>query len=199
MSTIRRYDSRKLYDPTASRYVSLEEIAARIRAGEEVEVLDNATGENVTAATLMQIIVEEGKSGRGRLPAEVLHDLVRVSGEKISTGAGQVQTTMNKLMRASLDRLAPIREARRDIARLEERLRQLEGTLSKLDKLPRETAAGSRVIAVARQGDKKPSALAKKPAPAFDKKAASPAPRRKTGASAPGGRARPASRAAKSS
>jgi polyhydroxyalkanoate synthesis repressor PhaR len=136
MGTIRRYDSRKLYDPTASRYVSLEEIAGRIRGGEEIEVLDNATGENVTAPTLMQIILEEGKSGRGRLPAEVLHDLVRVSGEKLTTGVGQVQGTMNKLMRASLDRLAPIREARRDIARLEERLRQLEGTLSKLDKKP---------------------------------------------------------------
>jgi polyhydroxyalkanoate synthesis repressor PhaR len=136
MGTIRRYDSRKLYDPTASRYVSLEEIAQRIRGGEEIEVLDNATGENVTAPTLMQIILEEGKSGRGRLPSEVLHDLVRVSGEKLTTGVGQVQGTMNKLMRASLDRLAPIREAKRDIARLEERLRQLEGTLSKLDKKP---------------------------------------------------------------
>ena len=100
MSTIRRYDSRKLYDPTASRYVSLDEIAARIRRGEEIEVLDNATGENVTALTLMQIILDEGKSGRGRLPSEMLHDLVRVSGEKVSTGVGQVQTTMNRLMRA---------------------------------------------------------------------------------------------------
>jgi polyhydroxyalkanoate synthesis repressor PhaR len=142
MATIRRYDSRKLYDPTASRYVSLEEIAARIRGGEEIEVLDNATGENVTASTLTQIILDEGKSGRGRLPSEMLHDLVRVSGEKVSTGVGQVQTTMNKLMRASLDRLAPIREAKRDIERLEERLRQLEGTLSKLDKKPQ--AAPSR-------------------------------------------------------
>ena len=175
MSTIRRYDSRKLYDPTASRYVSLDEIAARIRRGEEIEVLDNASGENVTALTLMQIILDEGKSGRGRIPSEMLHDLVRVSGEKISNGVGQVQTTMNRLMRASLDRLAPIREAKRDIARLEERLRQLEGTLSKLDKLSRETGAGSRVIAVARQGDKKTSpaqsrkttnAAARKAAPA---------------------------------
>jgi polyhydroxyalkanoate synthesis repressor PhaR len=137
MATIRRYDSRKLYDPTASRYVSLDEIAARIRGGEEIEVLDNATGENVTAPTLMQIILEEGKSGRGRLPSEVLHDLVRVSGEKLTGGVGQVQTTMNRLMRHSLDRLAPIREAKRDIARLEERLRQLEGTLSKLDQSAR--------------------------------------------------------------
>src|SRR5262245_40294583 len=184
MSTIRRYDSRKLYDPTASRYVSLEEIATRIRAGEEVEVLDNATGENVTAATLMQIILEEGKSGRGRLPSEVLHDLVRVSGEKISNGAGHVQTTMNKLMRASLDRLAPIREAKRDIARLEERLRQLEGTLSKLDK----KAPGL---------DKKvTAAFAKKAVPAVDKKAS--AARRKSGPTAPG-RPRTTSRPAKSS
>jgi polyhydroxyalkanoate synthesis repressor PhaR len=136
MGTIRRYDSRKLYDPTASRYISLEEIAARIRRGEEIEVVDNASGENVTSSTLIQIILEEGKSGRGRLPSEMLHDLVRVSGERIHTGVGQVQTTMNKLMRASLDRLAPIREAKRDIARLEERLRQLEGTLSKLDRKP---------------------------------------------------------------
>ena len=134
MSTIRRYDSRKLYDPTASRYVSLDEIAARIRRGEEIEVVDNVSGENVTALTLLQIILDEGKSGRGRIPSEMLHDLVRVSGEKISNGASQVQTTVNRLMRASLDRLAPIREAKRDIARLEERLRQLEGTLSKLDK-----------------------------------------------------------------
>jgi polyhydroxyalkanoate synthesis repressor PhaR len=158
MGTIRRYDSRKLYDPTASRYVSLEEIAARIRGGEEVEVLDNATGENVTAPTLIQIILEEGKSGRGRLPSEVLHDLVRVSGERISSGVGQVQSTMNKLMRASLDRLAPIREAKRDIARLEERLRQLEGTLSKLDKRAaplrrkNEAVGASRSRAAARPG-----------------------------------------------
>jgi polyhydroxyalkanoate synthesis repressor PhaR len=152
MATIRRYDSRKLYDPTARRYVSLEEIAARIRGGEEVEVLDNVTGENVTASTLMQIILEEGRSGRSRLPSEMLHDLVRVSGEKVSTGVGQVQTTMNRLMRHSLDRLAPIREAKRDIARLEERLRQLEGTLSKLDKkgpVPRPAAGRKRAPAAA--------------------------------------------------
>jgi polyhydroxyalkanoate synthesis repressor PhaR len=151
MGTIRRYDSRKLYDPTASRYVSLDEIGARIRRGEEIEVLDNATGENVTSATLMQLILEEGKSGRGRLPSEVLHDLVRVSGERISAGAGHVQVTMNKLMRASLDRLAPIREAKRDIARLEERLRQLEGTLSKLDQKPR-AARAKKTAPPARRG-----------------------------------------------
>ena len=178
MSTIRRYDSRKLYDPTASRYVSLDEIAARIRRGEEIEVVDNVSGENVTALTLMQIILDEGKSGRGRIPSEMLHDLVRVSGEKISNGASQVQTTVTRLMRASLDRLAPIREAKRDIARLEERLRQLEGTLSKLDKLPREAAAASRAIAVARQGDKKTSTVSRKTANGAARKAAPPVPTR---------------------
>ncbi|MEM6327960.1 MAG: polyhydroxyalkanoate synthesis regulator DNA-binding domain-containing protein, partial [Bacteroidota bacterium] len=35
--TIKRYGSRKLYDTTASEYVSLERVAALIRGGEQVE------------------------------------------------------------------------------------------------------------------------------------------------------------------
>jgi polyhydroxyalkanoate synthesis repressor PhaR len=136
MGTIRRYDSRKLYDPGTRRYVSLEEIADRIRDGEEIEVLESSTGDDVTGQTLAQILLEEGRSGRGRLPAEVLHDLVRVSGRRATSGASHAQRTMNRLMRASLERLAPVREARRDVARLEERLRQLEKTLASLDQRP---------------------------------------------------------------
>jgi polyhydroxyalkanoate synthesis repressor PhaR len=141
MGTIRRYDSRKLYDPEASRYVSLEEIADRIRDGEEIEVVESATGEDVTGQTLAQVLLEEGRSGRGRLPAEVLHDLVRVSGRRLSSGLGQVQTTMNRLMRASLERLAQVRETRRHVVRMEERMRELEQTLHALEKRP---AAGKR-------------------------------------------------------
>ena len=89
--TIKRYESRKLYDSKESRYVSLQEIAAWIRDGQEIEVIDNATDEVVTGQTLAQIILDEGRSGRGRLSPELLHDLVRASGEKISSGVNQVQ------------------------------------------------------------------------------------------------------------
>ena len=81
--TIKRYESRKLYDSAESRYVSLQEVAAWIRDGQDIEVIDNATNEVVTGQTLAQIILDEGRSGRGRLSPELLHDLVRASGEKI--------------------------------------------------------------------------------------------------------------------
>jgi len=95
------------------------------------------------------------------------------------------------LMRASLDRLAPIREAKRDIARLEERLSQLEGTLSKLDK----AATGSRGIAVARK--KAPAPSPRKTAGTAPRKAAPPATSR--GRSAQRSPTRTAPRAGKAS
>ena len=136
MRKIRRYESRKLYDPGESRYVSLQEIAAWIRDGEQVEVCDNATGAEVTGSTLTQIILEGGRSGRGRVPSEVLHELVRVSGERISNGVRDVQETANRLLRASLERLGPIKEAREEIASLKERLTRLEMTLSQVEAAP---------------------------------------------------------------
>ena len=160
MGTIRRYGSRKLYDLDASSYVSLEEIAERIRGGEEIEVLDNDTGGNVTGQTLVQILLEESRSGRGRLPAEILHDVVRVSGRRPGTGARHVQSAMNRLMRTSLQRLAPIREVRRDVARVDERLRQLEETLETLERRP--GAAKGRGKSAASGRRRTPSRTAKR-------------------------------------
>ncbi|MEE2777916.1 MAG: polyhydroxyalkanoate synthesis regulator DNA-binding domain-containing protein [Acidobacteriota bacterium] len=134
MRKIRRYESRKLYDPAESRYVALQEIATWIREGEEIEVIDTTTGADVTGSTLTQIILEEGRSGRGRVPADVLHDLVRASGERLSSGVRDVQETANRFMRASLERLGPIREAREEIASLKERLARLEATLSQVER-----------------------------------------------------------------
>jgi polyhydroxyalkanoate synthesis repressor PhaR len=76
---IKRYESRKLYDTEESRYVSLEEIAGWVRQGQEVKVVDNATGSDVTSQTLTQIILDEGRRGTSFLPSELLHDLVRMS------------------------------------------------------------------------------------------------------------------------
>jgi polyhydroxyalkanoate synthesis repressor PhaR len=53
---IKRYSNRKLYDPQASRYVTLEELAAMIRGGREISVVDVATGEDLTSVVLAQII-----------------------------------------------------------------------------------------------------------------------------------------------
>ena len=76
---IKRYANRKLYDQQASRYVSLDDLLALIRAGEDVQVLDAANGDDLTSVTLAQVILERerGARGAGGLPAAFLHQVIR--------------------------------------------------------------------------------------------------------------------------
>src|SRR6476659_4343044 len=59
--TIKRYANRNLYDTRDSRYVTLDHIAAMVRAGDDVRVVENTTRADLTTATLAQIIFEEEK------------------------------------------------------------------------------------------------------------------------------------------
>jgi polyhydroxyalkanoate synthesis repressor PhaR len=85
MTLIKRYPNRKLYDTEAKQYITLEGIAALIRQGNEVQVIDHATGEDLTALTLTQIIFEQEKKRRGFLPQSVLTTLVQAGGDRMST------------------------------------------------------------------------------------------------------------------
>lgn len=85
MRLIKRYPNRKLYDTKDKRYVTLNDIARLIRDGEEVQVSDHTTGEDLTALTLTQIIVEQEKRHAGFLPRSVLTGLVQAGGERLST------------------------------------------------------------------------------------------------------------------
>lgn len=130
---IKRYESRKLYDTEESRYVSLEEIAGWVRQGQEVRVLDNATAGDVTSQTLTQIILDEGRRGTSSLPSELLHELVRLGERAVQNGVEQVQHGVDRLVQASIDRLAPVRRAREEMSGLRSRLEQLEASLAALD------------------------------------------------------------------
>ncbi len=130
---IKRYESRKLYDTEESRYVSLEEIAGWVRLGQEVRVLDNATSGDVTSQTLTQIILDEGRRGTSSLPSELLHELVRLGERAVHSGVEQVQHGVDRLVQASIDRLAPVRRAREEMSGLRTRLEQLEASLAALD------------------------------------------------------------------
>jgi len=130
---IKRYESRKLYDTEESRYVSLEDLAVWVREGQEVKVVDNATSNDVTAQTLTQIILEEGRRGTRFLPSELLHDLVRVGEQAFSSGVEQMQHGVDRLVRASVDKLAPVRRVREEMDNLRTRLESLETTLTDLE------------------------------------------------------------------
>lgn len=152
---IKRYESRKLYDTEESRYVSLDEIAAWIRAGQEVRVVDNATSAEVTSQTLTQIILDEGRKGTSFLPSELLHDLVRVGEKAVHSGMEHVQHGVDRLVSASIDRLAPVRRAREEMSVLRDRLEQLESSLAELETVdpqgesgPANGRAGARKVRV---------------------------------------------------
>lgn len=141
---IKRYESRKLYDTEESRYVSLEDIAAWIREGQEVRVVDNATSADVTPQTLTQIIVEEGRKGVSPLPTELLHELVRLGERTVSNGLEQVQSRVGRLVESSIDRFGPVRRAREEMNVLRERLEQLEASLADLESAPAGAAGPER-------------------------------------------------------
>jgi polyhydroxyalkanoate synthesis repressor PhaR len=82
---IKRYTNRKLYDTEGSRYVTLLEIAELVRAGEEVEIIDNQTKEDKTEATLALIISEELKERPRGIPIATLKALIRHRGERLLT------------------------------------------------------------------------------------------------------------------
>ena len=76
---VRKYENRRLYDTSSSRYVNLPEIAQLIREGTEVQVVDAKSGDDLTAVILTQIIHEDARAKRGDLPIPFLRELVVAS------------------------------------------------------------------------------------------------------------------------
>ena len=85
MITIKRYPNRKLYNTESKKYITLEGISALIRKGEEVEILDHSSGDDLTEVTLTQIIFEQEKKQSGFLPRSVLTGLVQSGGETLTS------------------------------------------------------------------------------------------------------------------
>ena len=131
---IKRYENRKLYDTEASAYVSLADIAALVRRGETVEVIDKATGKHLTAQILTQIILEEGKRGQSAISTEVLHDLVRRSNEMIGSGIEQIKSSVDTLVQSSLGRVNKLFQGARpnELAQLRDQLNHLEHLLTQV-------------------------------------------------------------------
>lgn len=111
MPLIKRYPNRKLYDTEAKQYITLEQIADMIRAGDDVQVIDYESGEDLTTLTLSQVIFDQEKKRSGFLPRSLMTSLIR-------TGGG----TLDALLRTLQDSL-PLRASI-----LEERIAKLVAT-----------------------------------------------------------------------
>ena len=80
---VKRYSNRKLYDTKDSRYVTLLQIAEMVRAGEEVQIIDNNSKQDLTEVTLAQIIYEEQKAHSRSVPLQTLKELLHARTEKV--------------------------------------------------------------------------------------------------------------------
>ena len=82
--TIKKYANRRLYNTGTSTYVTLEDLASMVKAGEDFIVHDAKTGEDITRQVLAQIIFEqENKEGQSLLPITVLRQLIRFYGDSM--------------------------------------------------------------------------------------------------------------------
>ena len=83
-TTIKKYANRRLYNTETSTYITLEDLAAIVKKGDDFVVYDAKTGEDITRSVLTQIIFEEeGKGGQSLLPITFLRQLIRFYGDSM--------------------------------------------------------------------------------------------------------------------
>lgn len=159
--TIKRYSNRKLYDTESSKYVTLEEIAHMVKAGEEIVIIDNKTKDDLTAVTLTQIIYEEEKR-KSRMPLGMLRQLITSSGDAVqeffaervrapvvetidtaNKGVSEIRQRAEKIGEAATQRVTELTEKARTVfsrseadieKKAEEALKEYEGSFDHLKK-----------------------------------------------------------------
>jgi polyhydroxyalkanoate synthesis repressor PhaR len=104
---IKKYENRRLYDTTRSQYVNLDEVAQLVREGNEVQVLDAATGEDITRLILTQIIVEHAKSPNSVFPLDALRQMVVASGRATQESALKYAKAAFEMYQTALQAMAP--------------------------------------------------------------------------------------------
>jgi polyhydroxyalkanoate synthesis repressor PhaR len=103
MVLIKRYTNRKLYNTNTRQYVTLDDIAHLLQLGEEVQVIDHPTGEDITTATLTQILAQQEKSISGSVPQDMLQRMVQLSGLTLNAMKESIQAFLDPVAYVSRD------------------------------------------------------------------------------------------------
>ena len=104
---IKKYENRRLYDATNSRYVNLEDVAQLVQQGCDVQVVDAASGEDITRLILTQIIAEGAKSSGSNFPLDILRQMVIASGRASQESAIRYTKAMLDLYKTTYQAMAP--------------------------------------------------------------------------------------------
>ncbi len=135
--TIKRYQNRKLYDTQDSCYVTLEDIRDMIQQGEDVQIIDNATKEDLTSVTLAQIILEEERKQKGVLPLNIFKQIIQSGGEvlkdfvqrSLESGIGEIQKAkqfVDKQIKPTVESIQSIPTVASEIRQLKSKIESLE-------------------------------------------------------------------------
>lgn len=93
---IKKYPNRRLYDTEISRYITLEEIRQLVLRGEDFQVIDKRTGNDITRTILLQVISEQEEGGDPIFSTKVLRNIIRFYGDSM-------QSTMSSYLELSLE------------------------------------------------------------------------------------------------
>jgi polyhydroxyalkanoate synthesis repressor PhaR len=104
---IKKYENRRLYDTSNSRYVNLEEIAQMVREGTEVRVIDAVTGDDLTRLVLTQIIVENAKAPNSAFPLDMLRQMIMASGRLSQEGLRAYMEAMLEMYNRTYQAFTP--------------------------------------------------------------------------------------------
>lgn len=137
---IKRYQNRKLYDTQDSCYVTLEDICDMIKQGGDVQIIDNATKEDLTSVTLAQIILEEERKQKGVLPLNIFKQIIQSGGEvlkglaqkSLESGIGEFQKVrefVDKQIKPTVESIQSIPTVAQEIKSLKIKIESLENKL----------------------------------------------------------------------
>jgi polyhydroxyalkanoate synthesis repressor PhaR len=149
---IKKYTNRKLYDTTSRRYITLERIGELVRGGENIQVVDRGSGEDLTAVTLSQVVLDNERKRHGAVPEQLLQQLVRNPGEavigavrqSISAVQDQIQRAEERVVRPDVALEEALEKtlartlrglkipSQRDMQRFERRLTELASRVDRL-------------------------------------------------------------------
>ena len=123
---VKRYSNRKLYDTSESRYVTLDEIARWVKAGEEVKILETESGDDLTAVTFAQIILEEERKKNGLLSLRVMRELIQHGESALQGLAATVDRGMDVIRPAAEAARSRMQEGVQGLTAIGDRLSEIQ-------------------------------------------------------------------------
>lgn len=142
---IKRYQNRKLYDTQQSCYVTLDDIAKMIRTNEDVMVIDNKTKNDITAATLTQIIFEAEKKASIYAPLFTLREIIQNANGSISSYLAKLGAFPKDYAQAQAVTAVPVVEATTKMS-FDDMKQSLENRVAKAASETTELNPGAQVL-----------------------------------------------------